>query len=509
MFAAFAIGLHLYSPALGSPFVFDDFSLPVGAPPQNLLPLLKGLRPFLMFTYWLNATGSGNSPLGYHLSNLLIHAVNTSLVFLVLNRLLELSGGMSERAVRVAAVLGAAVFFVHPLQTESVSYIAGRSESLAALFVLAAYAVFLYRRREAISWVETIVVLALFALGVSTKESAVGLVGILVLTDVYWPQAFSTRGLRNNWKLYAAMAAGAMVAAWKVFGVLAASVSAGFSLRDVTWYQYGFTQARAFFTYLRLAAIPAGQSIDHGYAVSHTIVEHGAILYLAALTGLIAICYRWRKRYPLACFGLLMTLILLAPTSSIVPIRDALVERRMYLPLVGLILIGCEVARHVRAQRVTGYAVCGVILAVFYVLCYQRNLLWAEPAQLFVEAAQESKNGRTYVNLVKVLAEEHRCSAAIPYLQHAEQVMPNDYMVELAWGRALECMGQPGQALAKLLRAAQIWPSSDVYTLIGCLYGEMGQRAQAGVALRKAIALDPQAWTARHALASLERMTER
>src|ERR1039458_10617651 len=91
------------------------------------------------------------------------------------------------------------------------------------------------------------------------------------------------------------------------------------------------------------------------------------------------LCYAWRRRYPLACFGLFLTLILLAPTSSIVPILDPLVERRMYLPLIGLILIGCEIARHIRVRPFTGYAVCGAILAMFYVLCYQRNLLWAEP----------------------------------------------------------------------------------------------------------------------------------
>src|ERR1019366_3950272 len=181
---------------------------------------------------------------------LIIHAVNTGLVFLVLSRLLALSGGVSARAVRVASVIGAAVFLIHPLQTESVSYIAGRSESLAALFVLLAYVVFLYRRQEAISWLETAVVITLFAFGVSTKENAVCLVGMLVLTDVYWPRTSSMQGLRNNWKLYAALALGAALAAWKVFRVLAASTSAGFSIPEATWYQYGFTQARAFFTYL-------------------------------------------------------------------------------------------------------------------------------------------------------------------------------------------------------------------------------------------------------------------
>jgi len=503
MGAAFIVEMHLYSPVLSAPFVYDDFFLPFQQrSPEHLLAWLSGVRPFLMLTYWLNARISGDWPQSYHFLNLLIHAVNTGLVFLVLSRLLTLSGSASQRAVRIAAGIGAAVFLIHPLQTESVSYIAGRSESLAACFVLLAYTVFLYRRREAISWVESAIVLALFAFGVSTKENAVSLAGVLVLTDVYWPRPFSAQGLRNNWRFYAAMAVAALIAVWMVFRLLAKAASAGFSLPGVTWYQYAFTQARAFFVYLRLAVFPAGQSIDHDYPVSHTILEHGAIFYLAALAALIVLCFLWRKRYPLACFGLLLTLILLAPTSSIVPIRDPLVERRMYLPLVGLILIGCEVARHVRWKQATGYAVCAGMLLAFYVACYQRNLLWAEPSQLWAEAAMEStRSGRPYANLVDQLVQEHHCRAAIPYLRHAEQVLPNDYFVELAWGRTLECLGQKDQALQKLLRATRFGQSSELYRLIGLLYGEMGRPTEAGAALRKAVALDPASVQARDALA--------
>jgi len=502
MFAAFVVELNLYAAALAAPFVFDDFTLPFQQGSPNLLTWLSGVRPFLMLTYWLNDAISGKSPLGYHLFNLIIHAVNTGLIFLVLCRLLAISGGMSVRAVRAASFVGAAVFLVHPLQTESVSYVAGRSESLAALFILLAYVVFLYRRHEVISWMETAAVLVLFAFGVSTKENAVSLAGLLVLTDVFWPHAFSTRGLRNNWKLYAALAAGAMVAAWNVFRMLATAYSAGFSISGVTWYQYGFTQARAFFTYVRLAVIPFGQSIDHDFPVSHTIFEYGAVFYLAALAGIVALCYIWRKRYPLACFGFLLTLILLAPTSSIVPILDPLVERRMYLPLLGLILIGCEIVKHVRMQRSTGYAVCAVMLVSLYVLCYQRNLLWAEPYKLWAEAAMASTGkGRPYANLADQLVEERRCGLAIPYLQHAEQALPNDYFVQLAWGRTLECVGQRDEALRRLLRAAQLRQTSEVYRLIGLLYAEMGRPAEAGEALRTAVALDPQSQRARDALA--------
>src|ERR1039458_8019186 len=82
--AAFAVELNLYSSTLGAPFVFDDFVLPFQQGSPHLLAWVSGVRPFLMLTYWLNARMSGGSPLGYHLLNLIIHAANTGLVFLVL-----------------------------------------------------------------------------------------------------------------------------------------------------------------------------------------------------------------------------------------------------------------------------------------------------------------------------------------------------------------------------------------------------------------------------------------
>jgi len=505
LLASLIVGLELYYPALRAPFVFDDFVSPYShalGQHERFIAWLSGVRPVLMLTYWLDDRLFGESPLGYHILNLLIHVFNTALVFLVLNRLIEFAGRWKPRTRMAASLVGAALFLVHPLETESVSYVAGRSESLAALFMLLAYAVFLYRPQESISWARSLVVLALFGLAAGSKENAVSLAGVLVLTDAFWPQPFSTRGLRNNWRLYAAMVPGATAAVWEVFRILSTSTSAGFAVRTATWYQYAFTEARAIFVYFRMALVPYGQSIDHDYPVSHTVLDHGALYYLIALGLLLAACIVWRKRYPLACFGLLLALVLLAPTSSVVPIADPLVERRMYLPLMGLILIGCEAASRIRVTPLTAYTAAGALVIVYAVLCYQRNELWSQPSQLWATAALESTGkSRPYANLVNQLVVEHRCAAGIPYLRRAEQVLPNNYDVEIGWSRIYECMGQAADALPHLERAVELRPDTHTYQLLGLLYGEMGKRAEAGEALQKAVTLDPRSVLAHNALA--------
>jgi tetratricopeptide (TPR) repeat protein len=454
-----------------------------------------------MFSYWLNYHFWGAEPFSYHFVNLVIHGCNSALVFLILLRLLT-QAGWAQRRTLVASIIGTLVFSIHPLQTESVSYIAGRSESLASLFLLLAYAAFLYRRHAAISWMEAFVVLLLFGLAVKTKENAVSLAGILILTDLYWPKPFSLFQLRRNWRLYALMVPGVLVAAAAIFRLLATAGTAGFSVTTFKWYQYAFTEVRALFTYVRLSVLPFGQSLDQDYPTSHTITEHGALGYLLLLIALVALAYIWRRRYPLFCFGLLMFLIWLAPTSSIVPIDDALVERRMYLPLLGLILVGCEFGSRLRLSYAAGALTVVVIGLAFGKLSYDRNQLWGEPDRLLEAAAAEVvHNPRPLLNFTEILLRQGRCDLAPAYLDRAERTLPNNYYVNAAWGRTLACLGQFDQALERLQIAARLQPCAQVYEWMGLVYGQMGLQDRAGVALRKAVELGPESESAHGSLA--------
>jgi Flp pilus assembly protein TadD len=490
--AATLVSATLYSPTFHGEFIFDDDTLPfrTGIHDASLGAWLTGVRPFLMFSYWVNYKISGEDPYSYHVLNMLIHSINTSLVFVVLLRLLSLSGWRQSKGY-AASVLGATVFLIHPLATESVSYIAGRSEALAALFMLLAYVVFLGGNSEPLSWRRSIVVLMLFGVAVATKEHAVAFAGVLLLTDLSWPQPFSIEGVRRNHRLYLLMTPGIVLAGAWVARVLKGAESAGFSFKEFTWYQYAFTQARAIFAYIRLAVIPLGQSVDHDFPVSRTVSDHGAIFCMVLLVALVLTAILFRARYPLACFGLLLFLILLAPTSSVIPIADPLVERRMYLPMVGLILIACQWAS--RMQWSSGLvSLVVVMLMTFGGLCYQRNRLWGKPEQLWASAAQESTTkGRPYLGLAESLIAGNHCADAVAYLERGEQLMPRDFAIQLAWGKVLECQGKRENALKRLERAAEILPNSMVYQLIGLLYSEMGRMEEAGAALRKAEQLGP------------------
>ena len=103
--------------------------------------------------------------------------------------------------------------------------------------------------------------------------------------------------------------------------------------------------------YLRLFLIPVGQNLDPVVAISRNIVAHGAIFALAGLLIATVLAWIYRRRFPLASYGWFVWIILLAPTSSFVPIRDPMAERRMYLPFIGLLFITVEFLRRWKVSR--------------------------------------------------------------------------------------------------------------------------------------------------------------
>src|SRR5690242_13753259 len=256
-------GFQAYGLVLNGPFVFDDSYLPFRSPnfPNALSVWIKGNRPLLMLTYWINFQISQTDTLWYHLYNVAFHIANRLLVFVAVRKVLSYPqaqplSGTGPRLRLLIAAFAAGIFLLHPVQTEAVSYVASRSESLSLLFFLSAIAVFLYRRTEAVSWPVAVGVLLLYIAAVSVKEHTVALIAVLLLTDYYWNPGFSFTGVRRNWRLYVPVALGACAGLVLVWRVLSRASTAGFNIKEFTWYQYFFTQCRAFFLYLRLFFLP-------------------------------------------------------------------------------------------------------------------------------------------------------------------------------------------------------------------------------------------------------------
>ena len=489
---------QVYGPALHGPFLFDDIYLPMSVPnpPVAWYEWMSGVRPMLALSFWANWRESDGDTLSYHALNVIFHLLNSVLVFLIVRKLLALArrseGSTRAAASELFAAFAAGLFLLHPAQTESVAYIASRSENQSALFYFGAFAVFLYRREQAVSWSRAAVILALFAGAVFTKEHTITLPALLLLTDYFWNPGFTFEGVRRNWRLYAPIAAGAVGGTLVIFRLVRGAESAGFGLKDLSWYEYFFTQCRAVFVYFRLFLFPTGQTIDYDFPISRTVFEHGAIIGLIVLLAIAGAALYFRRRYPLAAYGLLVFFILLAPTSSILPIKDPVAERRLYLPMIGLLLVLLEFLPRLRWRKPGLAAGLAVILVAAAGASYARNRVWSSAEALWKDAvAKTPDRARVRFQLAYAYFAMGRCGEAVQQYEKVAALERPDYRLLVDWALAYDCMGRPGEAQQRLAQAAGMEPTAHVYALIGMVQAKQGHVTQASEALDRAEKLDP------------------
>jgi tetratricopeptide (TPR) repeat protein len=492
--AAALATLLAYAPALRGEFVLDDLSLSFTGQEYFNAPLrtwLIGVRPLLSLSFFANFQLFGGQPFSFHLVNVLLHTLTGGLVFLIVRKLLPLAG---ESGLRRDALSGfaAGIFLLHPIQTESVAYVASRSEVLSVLFCYAALAVFLLRRREAISWTTAVAVALLFGVAVNTKEHTAVLPAILLLTDYYWNPGFSLRGALRNWRLYVLIAAGGALAARMVYRVLWASNTAGFRIKDMPWDVYFYTQGRVIWSYIRLFFLPFGQNLDPDVALSRSPLDGGAVFAWLALAAVTGVAIWRRRRYPLASYGWLVFLALLAPTSSVMPIADVMAERRMYLPLIGMLLVVVEFLRHWKVSPSRLVAALAAVLCAAGILTSVRAQVWSSSFALWQDTVARSPGkSRPHQQIGFVYYSRGRCDLALEHYQKAVAIGPPDYRAVVGLGTAYDCLGREEEALAQFRQAARLVYTAHIQSLLGMVYIKMGKVHEAAVALDAAERLDP------------------
>jgi tetratricopeptide (TPR) repeat protein len=338
-------------------------------------------------------------------------------------------------------------------------------------------------------------VVLLFGAAVLTKEQAVVLPALFLLTDLWWNPEAPLRSVRANWKLYVVLAlgaAGGIALFWKLILGIGTGGSAGFAMKDFTWYQYLFTEFRAIFAYVFNFLLPVNLNVDWDFPISHNILEHGAIFALAGLLALALIAWRYRRSFPLAGYGYFVFLVLLSPTSSILPIQDPIADRRMYFPILGLILIAIDLLRRVKFEPKLLAACAGALLLAAALVTHARAEVWSNPISLWQDTALKSPDKiRAHFQLAFAYQEQGRFGLAVAEFQRTADIKPPTADLLLDWGLAYDGLNQPEKALEKFRQAAAIEPSAHAYTQIGYIYAKRSAWKEAMEAFDTAEKGDP------------------
>lgn len=406
--AAFAA----YANSFSGPFFFDDGPAIVDNPTiRNLADLNAVLhppgdgsgvsgRPLLNLSFALNHALGGLDPAGYHAVNLLIHILAAWCLLGLLR--ITFGGARFCDAVRAAATplatAAALLWAVHPLLTESVTFIVQRSESLAGLCFLAT--VYFFARATANGGNAkrklSVSVLAC-ACGMAAKETMVVAPLLVLLYDREFASGSFSAAFARRRAYY-----GALATTWGILVLLVAAgggtrgAGAGLGLGVSPWH-YALTQCEAIVRYLRLALWPHPLVVDYGSGVVQGVAAvWPQALLLVLLLGLTAFLV-WRNR-PLGFAGAWFFLIL-APSSSFIPlVGQTAAEHRMYLPLAAIVVVGV-----LGLHRLLGrgaLALIGALAVVAVIATAARNRDYRDATTLWRDTvAKFPENHRAHFNL--------------------------------------------------------------------------------------------------------------
>ena len=493
-----------YGPSLGAPFYFDDN--------RNIVhnPLVRELswfaRPWAVddsganhfhlhsfktryvtnLSFALNYRFGALSVRGYHATNLALHLLAALFVALSIRRLLELEVFRSSRAAEHRlwiAAAAAALFALHPIQTETVTYTVQRAALLAGLFSVIAF--WSYLRALAgeggarVGWAA--LCLAMLVAGSLSKQNAVVFPLVLLAFDLL----FVSRERRARIVALGVAAAALLVVPLQRVYLLVRSVGSDQLLERATTlaegttrFEYLLTELRVVVRYLGLLLVPVGQTLEHDVSMSRSLAEPAVLvsaLLLAALFG-AGLWLAWPRRarnaeaeaesgvaralrdpaWRLVGFGVIWFFLCLSVESSVIPIPDPMLEHRLYLPSVGFFLaVALAVAiTGSEAGARKRLALLGLLAIPLAVATHARNATWAEPERFWYDMLEKSpRKARVAYNVGFFELQRERRPEALALFQRTVELDPK-YAAAWIWIGNLERQNRRPEAAVRAYESA-------------------------------------------------------
>lgn len=465
--------LWLYLPVLNAPFVYDDKIEVIGNTTIRFLQEWRAIalynvsRALLLLSYAVNYHYSLDEPSGYHLTNIVIHTLTVGAGVLMAESI-----GRLARLPRplLAALVAGALWAIHPMNTEAVTYITGRSESLCALWCFTALlcqaSALLARRegRQAASFTWRLGVIAAFGAAAISKE-----VGAMIPASILameWllggRRADGRRHIEWRWMApFVVLIAIAIVARYHYTGQLLPREV------DRPLHVQLTTQAWVWLRYIGLWLAPTGQTLYHHIPDLSVADTRGLIGWLG-VGGLGAGGLAWGRRNPAAGFALLCGALYLLPSSSVVPLKESMAEHRAYQTGLWL-LLALTWSIPAGMQKKAGI-LAGVLALPLLLATQARNDVWGSEEALWQEAVDHHP---------EVAEAWYGLGDAQRFAQHHEQ------------------------AAVSFERAVELDPKNlDAWNNLGIVRAELGD-ARSADAWRAALRISPSYCKAHNNLGSL------
>jgi tetratricopeptide (TPR) repeat protein len=493
------LALVFYRNSFSVPFVYDDVPAIAGNPSLQsvasaLSPpphLTTSGRPLVNVTLALNYAVGGTEVHSYHSVNLALHILGALTLLGIVRRTLQRSPLQARFGAEASALsfVVAAIWMLHPLQTESVTYVVQRAESLVGLFYLLTLYAFMRGLESPAPRAWFALSVTACALGMASKEVMVSAPLLVLLYD----RTFGSGSFRAAWRNHRGLYLG-LAASWLVLAGLLASTggtrdgSAGFG-QGMAWWAYAFTQAKAIVLYLRLSFWPAPLVFDYGNAL---VPVAAALPYAAIVVALFSGTVVAVRRRPALGFAGIWFFAILAPSSSIVPVvTETMAEHRMYLPLAAVtacVVLG--VFAWLGRRSLPLLAVTALVLGLGTT---RRNETYRDHVALWTDTVDKMPaNPRAHNHLGAALSAVGLETEALHHYQEALRLDPQDVKLRFNVATALFRAGRVDEAKTQFEETLRRKPDhADAHNNYGDLLMRIGRREEASRHFAETLRLDP------------------
>ena len=502
----------IYSSNLDGPFLFDDGNNINNNPAIRMTRLSwSGLkdaafnspisnRPLAYISFALNYYFHNYRTVGYHTVNILIHIASGLFLFLFIKSTINLPPVRSRYGSnKWLPYIVALIWLVHPLQTQSVTYIVQRMNSMASMFYILSMLCYARARLEqgtAIKWSLAAACLISGLLALGTKETAATLPLFLLLYEWFFFQNLSAKWLKRHLPILSGMAILLLgISLIYLDGRPFEKILSGYEFRDFTPLQRVLTELRVLFVYLGLLIYPHPKrlNLDYDYPLSHSLIDPLTTLAaLIALIGLLGWSIWLARKDRLISFGILWYFGNLAIESSIIGL-ELVFEHRTYLPSMMVILVTAALLdRYLRSKLLKILIACAIV-AVFSAWTYERNTIWNDATALWSDVVKKSPHKvRPHNNLGNALKRQGKFEEAIQHFNRALEINPGYAKAHNNLGTALASQGKIDEAIKHFGYALLINPDyAAAHSNIGVALAGRNELEKAIFHFKTALRLKP------------------
>ncbi|MBU1869784.1 MAG: tetratricopeptide repeat protein [Candidatus Omnitrophica bacterium] len=485
------LGIAVYYNSLGAKFVWDDFAL---VRDNSCIKDLSGLaqlfkkniwagigegscvyRPLQMVSFALDYSLWRLNVFGYHFTNILLHILVALSLYWLISILFR------DKALSLFATL---LFVVHPIHSEAVTYISGRADPLAALFLLFAF-IFYLKHLELKNSILLIISLVSFALSLFSRENALIFPAVILLYHF-------------SFKVKMRLAGFLSILALTIAYLILRLAGLGSFLPPEHIETTLLERLPGFFVaitnYTRLLILPLNLHMEYGSGLFR-FYDFKVILGFIIFVSLLIYAFKKRNADKLASFSILWFFITLLPSSNIYPINAYMAEHWLYLPSIGFFLI---VANSLNLLRKKGrlkasIAILACLLLAYSFLTIQQNNFWRNPVVFYGRTLKLSPNSvKIYNNLGLAYYESSKPIEAIACYEKALKIDPRHASSLNNLGVVYRHMGKRQEAIDLFKRALAINPdSAEAYYNLGAIYYGFGKKEEAAGFYKKAMQINP------------------